>query len=64
VQQALNKILGLRLGVDGQLGTQSRNAIKSFQQRSGLTADGSVGPQTESVLVSAGAGSPPGVTAG
>ena len=60
VQQSLNKILGLRLAVDGITGTQTRSAIRSFQQREGLLIDGIVGPQTESALVRAGAGNPPG----
>jgi len=60
VQQALNKILGLRLAVDGITGTQTRSAIRSFQQREGLLVDGIVGPQTEGALIRAGAGNPPG----
>jgi hypothetical protein len=56
----LNKILGLRLAVDGITGAQTRSAIRSFQQRSGLPADGIVGPQTEGALIRAGAGNPPG----
>jgi hypothetical protein len=59
VQESLNKIMGLRLAVDGVKGAQTASAIRSFQQRSGLTADGSVGPKTEAALVAAGAGPPP-----
>ena len=55
VQQSLNKILGLRLAVDGVMGAQTRSAIRSFQQRRGLVADGVVGAKTESALLSAGA---------
>ena len=62
VQQSLNQILGLRLAVDGDLGSQTRSAIRSFQQRQGLKVDGIVGSQTESALVAAGASPPPGGT--
>ena len=58
VQSSLNKILGLRLAVDGDARTQTRYAIRSFQQRAGLDDDGKVGPQTERALIAAGA-SPP-----
>jgi peptidoglycan hydrolase-like protein with peptidoglycan-binding domain len=60
VQRSLNQILGLRLAVDGIMGSQTRSAIRSFQQRAGLTMDGIVGPQTERALIAAGAGNPPG----
>jgi outer membrane protein OmpA-like peptidoglycan-associated protein len=59
VQQSLNKILGLRLAVDGIAGVQTRSAIRSFQQSRKLTVDGIVGPQTERALIAAGAGNPP-----
>jgi putative peptidoglycan binding protein len=62
VQQALNKILGLRLAVDGVTGTQTRSAIRSFQQQKGLVADGVVGSKTEAALIGAGAGSPTGTS--
>lgn len=35
-QSSLNGILGLRLAVDGDNGTQTRSAIRSFQQRARL----------------------------
>jgi len=60
VQQALNQVLGLRLAVDGIMGTQTRSAIRAFQQRHGLAADGVVGPRTEAALLSAGAAPLPG----
>jgi peptidoglycan hydrolase-like protein with peptidoglycan-binding domain len=60
VQRSLNGILGLRLVEDGIIGTQTRSAIRSFQQRYGLTVDGIVGPQTEGALIQAGAAPPPG----
>lgn len=53
VQHALNQIMGLRLAVDGVLGTATRSAIRSFQQQNGLTADGVVGPQTEQKIIQA-----------
>ena len=58
VQQSLNQIMGLRLAVDGISGTQTRSAIRSFQQQRGLTVDGMVGPQTEAALKAALAGGP------
>lgn len=60
VQGALNRVLGLRLAVDGISGTQTRSAIRSFQQRQGLVADGIVGQRTEQALIAAGGGQPPG----
>ncbi|MBI5567205.1 MAG: peptidoglycan-binding protein [Chloroflexi bacterium] len=60
VQQSLNRIMGLRLAVDGISGTQTRSAVRSFQQQRGLAVDGIVGPQTEQALSAAGAGNPPG----
>ena len=60
VQNSLNKILGLRLAADGKLGTQTRSAIRSFQQRAGLGADGIVGAKTERALIAAGASAPGG----
>ncbi len=59
VQASLNKILGLRLAVDGISGTATRSAVRSFQQQKGLTPDGIVGPQTEATLIAAGAAPPP-----
>ncbi len=50
IQESLNKILGLRLAVDGVMGPQTRSAIRSFQQRQGFTADGIVGANTENAL--------------
>jgi len=60
VQQSLNKILSLQLKVDGISGTQTRSAVRSFQQKRGLVADGIVGSKTEAALMAAGAGPPPG----
>jgi len=60
VQNSLNKILGLRLLVDGDPGPQTRFAIRSFQRRAGLDDDGKVGAQTERALIAAGASTPSG----
>ena len=57
VQRSLNQIMGLRLAVDGVVGTYTRSAIRSFQRRQGLHVDGNVGPQTERALIAAGADS-------
>ncbi|SDL47525.1 phage tail tip lysozyme [Pseudomonas indica] len=53
VQSSLNRVLGLSLAVDGVAGTQTRQAIRQFQTREGLTVDGIVGPQTRSALTRA-----------
>lgn len=62
VQQALNRILGLQLVVDGDAGIKTRSAIRSFQTQRGLLADGIVGSKTEAALIAAGAGPAPGVS--
>lgn len=59
VQQSLNKIMGLRLAVDGINGPKTRSAIRDFQRKNGLTADGIAGYNTERALIAAGAGRPP-----
>jgi peptidoglycan hydrolase-like protein with peptidoglycan-binding domain len=59
-QQSLNRILGLRLAVDGRVGPQTRSAVRSFQQQAKITVDGKLGPQTERALRAAGAPAPPG----
>ncbi|MFO1155223.1 MAG: peptidoglycan-binding protein [Rhodospirillales bacterium] len=62
VQESLNNILGLRLATDGRMGPQTRSAIRDFQRRNGLTADGNVGPATERALATGGAKAPTGGT--
>jgi hypothetical protein len=59
VQQGLNRILSLRLAVDGVAGAQTRSAVRRFEQVQHLPADGVVGPNTEQALIRAGAGQPP-----
>jgi murein L,D-transpeptidase YcbB/YkuD len=46
LQQALNKLLGTSLVVDGMFGEKSREAVLEFQQKNGLQADGVPGPIT------------------
>lgn len=62
VQNSLNKILGMRLAVDGDAGAQTRSAIRSFQRRAGVEVDGKVGAQTERALLAAGASPPSSAT--
>lgn len=59
LQQSLNKILDLRLAVDGIMGAQTRSAIRSFQKQRGLVADGVVSPKTEAALLAALKGTAP-----
>lgn len=60
VQESLNKILGLRLAVDGVIGPQTRSTIRSFQRQKRLRVDGEVGAQTEAALIAAGTNPLPG----
>lgn len=55
IQQSLNQIMSLRLPVDGIMGPATRSAIRSFQKRRGLTADGNVGSRIEAALIETGA---------
>jgi hypothetical protein len=50
VQRSLNKVMGLRLFVDGMGGSATRSAIRSFQKRQGLPISGIVDQDTEKVL--------------
>src|SRR3712207_2924191 len=63
VQQSLNQLMGLQLAVDGVSGPKTRSAVRSFQQKRGLTVDGVVGSVTEAALLAAGAPPPPGAGA-
>ena len=59
VQQSLKQIMGLKLAIDGDLGLQTRSAIRSFQQKQRLKADGIVGDQTEAAIKTVLLGQPP-----
>ncbi len=58
IQRSLNKILKLRLSIDGIIGRNTRNAVRSFQRSHGLVADGIVGSRTEKTLIAMGADYP------
>jgi peptidoglycan hydrolase-like protein with peptidoglycan-binding domain len=45
LQEALNKA-GFAVSVDGEFGPGTDKAVKEFQQKNGLKADGIVGPST------------------
>jgi peptidoglycan hydrolase-like protein with peptidoglycan-binding domain len=53
MQDALNRILGLRLPVDGIIGPETRSAVRRLQDRQRLTVTGLVGPDTERALMAA-----------
>lgn len=46
VQKLINWIIGSKLTVDGQYGTNTSNAVKSYQKKYGLTADGEFGSKS------------------
>jgi len=54
LQQTLNS-LGAKLDVDGDFGAQTQEAVRQFQQRSGIAADGVVGADTRRALEAAAA---------
>jgi len=53
VQDSLNRILQLRIPVDGIMGLETRSAIRSFQTKKGLQQSGIIGPDTKQALISA-----------
>lgn len=60
LQSKLNSALtpSPRLIPDGVFGAQTAQAVRSFQQRNGLTADGIVGPRTAAALGLSSGGAP------
>jgi peptidoglycan hydrolase-like protein with peptidoglycan-binding domain len=46
LQQSLNDLLGTKLEVDGDIGEESRKAIRQFQKQEGLPEDGWAGAGT------------------
>ncbi len=55
LQQALN-LHGFPLALDGNFGRMTRNALKTFQSRNGLKADGIAGAKTWALLLTETAG--------
>jgi hypothetical protein len=64
VQASLNRVLALRLPVNGILGPETRSAVRRFQERERLPVTGIVGPDTERALIAALAGIGPAEPAG
>jgi Putative peptidoglycan binding domain len=50
LQQTLNSVGSASLKVDGNFGPATEQAVVTFQQANGLTADGVVGPKTAQAL--------------
>lgn len=50
--QGLLNDLGYELTVDGNYGRGTKEAVRDFQQKNGLGADGNFGPKTAEVLLS------------
>lgn len=58
LQATLNQLIGAGLAVDGIAGNATRNAVRTFQGRNGLTQDGIAGPLTVAAMRAALAGGP------
>jgi peptidoglycan hydrolase-like protein with peptidoglycan-binding domain len=58
VQSRLNQLAGERLIVNGIINRATREAVRRFQQRQGLPADGIAGPDTQRALLDAGSTNP------
>ena len=52
LQKCLNKIMGLKLTVDGIFGNATLEAVKKFQKKYGLEIDGIVGSKTRAKIKS------------
>jgi len=50
LQMLLNSKFGYKLDIDGDFGSKTESAVKDFQRKQGLTADGVVGPKTWKAL--------------
>lgn len=50
VQEALNRVLGLQLPVDGVLGVETRSALRGFQRNAGFVGTGTVDLATVQAL--------------
>lgn len=59
VQRSLNQVMGAGLIENGFTDRKTWGAIRTFQTKRGLQADGSVGPNTRQALLAAGASQPP-----
>jgi peptidoglycan hydrolase-like protein with peptidoglycan-binding domain len=51
VQRSLNEVLRLRLAEDGVAGPSTRSAIRNFQRREWLPVTGTIGPDSERMLI-------------
>jgi len=54
VQTMLNRIIGLRLSIDGKMGPATRSALRNFQNKMGLKPDGALDTNTKNALIRAG----------
>ena len=50
VQRSLNKIMETALEADGSYGSNTRTAVRAFQERYGLDVDGKAGSQTKAKI--------------
>jgi murein L,D-transpeptidase YcbB/YkuD len=50
VQEALNKVMGTRLVIDGVFGAKTKAVVMRFQKKYGLQVDGIPGPMTKAKL--------------
>ena len=59
LQMLLNSKFGYKLDIDGDFGSKTESAVKDFQRKQGMTADGIVGPKTWKALGVSGNTNPP-----